>query len=229
MSNPPLTRSEALAARGRLLMKLPLVESNEDVSGVATAFLKGGDGPPLVLLHGQGGSAMAWLPVLDRLLARHRVVVPDLPGLGESVVLDNELDGPGVASWLGELVAKTCDEPPTIVGISLGGSIAAHFGVHQGEPCRQIVLVDSGSLAPFRPHPHVIPAMFRVSIRPTERNIERLFRQTTVDVDGMRARMGDDWPDFIGYGRERNTNPSVQAVIVGSCGGLAPSKSPCPS
>lgn len=207
-----ITRIQALAARNRILGNLSVTERSEELAGVTTTMLEGGDGPPLVLLHGQGASALAWLPVLPRLLAGHRVIVPDLPGLGESNASDNELDAEGMVSWLGELIAKTCDAPPTIVGLSLGGTIAAHYAVQHGDTCRRIVLVDSGSLGPFRPDPRVLPALIRVQVSPTPRNIERFFGYTVVDLDGFKTRMGDKWQDFVGYGQERNTTASVKSA-----------------
>ena len=69
--------------RERLLTGMPVAERRVQVAGVSTAILEGGAGPPVVLLHGGiecGG--VYWAPVLSRLAERHRLVVPDVPGLG---------------------------------------------------------------------------------------------------------------------------------------------------
>lgn len=206
------SRVEALAARRRLFKDMPVEERTVDIAGVATTFLEGGEGPPVILLHGQGGSAVAWIPIIARLAQTHRLVVPDLPGLGESAAIDDDVDGQRVAAWLEELITKTCDTPPVVTGASLGGSIAAHFAINSHIQSRQIVFVSSGSLAPFRPDPRLIPSLIRVSVRPTERNIERFFKHTVVDLPAFKARLGNKWDDFIAYGRERNSNPRVQAA-----------------
>ncbi len=52
------------------------------VGGIS--FLMGGDGDPLLLLHGIPGSAHTWLRVGSRLTTRFRVIIPDLMGFGES-------------------------------------------------------------------------------------------------------------------------------------------------
>lgn len=75
-------------------------------------------------------------------------------------------------AWTAELIQKTCDEPPTLVGLSLGGSIAANFASDQGAYLQQIVLVDSGSLGKFRPAPGVLIAL-TLSVRPSQRNFDR--------------------------------------------------------
>ena len=78
-------RTHEADARNRMLAGLPVTARTLDIDGIATSVLEGGDGPPLVLLHGgiECGGAM-WAPVLTRLMEHHRVVVPDVPGLGES-------------------------------------------------------------------------------------------------------------------------------------------------
>jgi pimeloyl-ACP methyl ester carboxylesterase len=51
-------------------------------------------------------------------------IAPDLPGLGRSEVRADRLDAPGVVAWLEALIEQTCTQPPTLVGISLGGALA---------------------------------------------------------------------------------------------------------
>ena len=119
----------ARAPRERMLAGLPVAERRLDLAGTSTAVLEGGDGPPLVLLHGgiECGGAI-WAPVVARLAERHRVVIPDLPGLGESEPVAR-LDAPTFAAWLSALLRLTCEEPPVLVAHSLGGSLAACFAI----------------------------------------------------------------------------------------------------
>ena len=49
--------TERDAARERLLAGIPVTERRLELAGVSTAVLEGGDGPPIVLLHGPGSSA----------------------------------------------------------------------------------------------------------------------------------------------------------------------------
>jgi pimeloyl-ACP methyl ester carboxylesterase len=71
--------------RTRLLAGCPVQERRLELAGASSAVLEAGSGPPLLLLHGGiecGG--VYWAKVIAPLAEHHRVVVPDVPGLGES-------------------------------------------------------------------------------------------------------------------------------------------------
>ena len=130
-------------ARARLLSMIPLTERTLDLAGVQTAVLEGGDGPPVVLLHGPGEYAAKWVRVLPELVKNHRVVAPDLPGHGESKVPGGRIETDRVLEWLKALIAQTCAAPPALVGQILGGAIAARFAISDGRRLDRLVLVDA--------------------------------------------------------------------------------------
>jgi len=195
--------------RERVLAGAPVTERRLDLAGVSTALLEAGDGPPVVLLHGQGGWAGMWLPVVSDLVRTHRVAAPDLPGLGASTVPGGPPDGARVLAWLTALIERTCPEPPAIVGASLGASIAARFAVAHPDRLSRLVLAGAGSLARFRPAPGVVLAMARFIARPSERSQRGMLRQVAVDPARIRALMG---PDAGAYGLELARTPSVRAA-----------------
>jgi pimeloyl-ACP methyl ester carboxylesterase len=61
-------------ARGRLLAEIPAVERRLTAAGISTAVLEGGDGAPLVLLHGPAANSAHWLRVFGDLVQTHRVI-----------------------------------------------------------------------------------------------------------------------------------------------------------
>jgi pimeloyl-ACP methyl ester carboxylesterase len=197
--------------RRRLLAGAPVAERRMDLAGVSTAVLEGGEGPPVVLLHGQGGWAGVWLPVMADLARDHRVVAPDLPGLGASRVEGAPPDADRVLAWLGELLDRTCPVPPVLVGVSLGGSIAARFAAAHGERLSGLVLVSMGGLVgKVRIPPAMLLALVRHSLRPTERTAMGMLRQVSVDVERVQRRMGDRWAPFRAYSLELARTPSVR-------------------
>ncbi len=195
-ANDPGSYSRHLA---QLLDGLPVTDRRLDVAGTSTPVLEGGTGAPLILLHGIGGFAEEWVRAVPRLASSHRVVVPDLPGLGRSRLGKGALDAPSVVEWLRLLIDQTCAEPPTLVGHSLGGGIAARFAIAHPAKIRRIVLEDSASLGRFRPSPGLVLAIMRFGARPTRANHERFLRQVLFDPDRAAAEWGDRWSALEDY------------------------------
>ena len=199
-------------ARRRVLAGAPVTERRVDLAGVSTAVLESGDGPPVVLLHGQGGWSGMWLPVMGDLMATHRVIAADLPGLGASELPDGPPDAARVLAWLGELIQDTCPAPPVLVGASLGASIAARFAIAHPDRVARLVLVDAGSLGRFRPAPGVLLALVRFMARPSERTQQGFLRQVAVDPAKVEAMMGERWEASQAYNLDRARTPSVRAA-----------------
>jgi pimeloyl-ACP methyl ester carboxylesterase len=89
-------------------------------------LVRRGAGPPLVLLHGIGGEACVWDPVLDALAAHHDVLALDLPGFGRSAPLPAGTAPTPEA--LAAAVARRLEaeglQDAHVAGNSLGGWIA---------------------------------------------------------------------------------------------------------
>ncbi|MPZ87754.1 MAG: alpha/beta fold hydrolase [Nitriliruptorales bacterium] len=206
-------RAEGQRARERLLAATPLTERRDTLAGVSTAILEGGDGPPMVLLHGQGEFWGVWMQVIDDLASSHRVIVVDLPGHGTSTVVDGRLDADTLLRWVAELIDATCAAQPVLVGHLLGGAIAARYAVRHANRLSHLVLVDTMGLAWFRPSPNFAIPMMRFIARPTERSRDRLFRQCFLDFDGVGDRFGDHWDDLRTYALDRARTPENQAAM----------------
>jgi pimeloyl-ACP methyl ester carboxylesterase len=199
------------AVRQQLLADAPVTQRRLQLAGVSTAVLEAGNGPPVVLLHGQGGWAGVWLPVMAELARTHHVVAPDLPGLGASWALEGPPGAETALAWLGELIDRTCAAPPVLVGVSLGGSTAARFAAGHSDRIAGLVLVSMGGLVgKVRIPPPMLLALIRHSIRPSERTALAMLRQVSVDVERARRRMGDRWAPFRAYHLELSRTPSVQ-------------------
>ena len=86
---------------------------------------RGGSGEPLVLIHGIGSQWQMWEPVLPALRREHEVIALDLPGFGQSALLEGR--EPTVEA-LADAVVEFLDgigwERPHVAGNSLGGWLA---------------------------------------------------------------------------------------------------------
>jgi pimeloyl-ACP methyl ester carboxylesterase len=203
----------ARGGRERLLAGLPVVERRLDLAGISTAVLEGGQGIPLVLLHGPGEHAAKWLRVIPDLVGDHRVIAPDLPGHGSSVVGDGALDGENVLRWLEALVDATCESPPVLLGQVVGGAIAARFAAAARRPLRRLLLADSLGLVPFHPAPEFGEALQAFLAGPDERTVALLWRRCAFDLDRLMSAMGPRWDDYIGYTLERVRSPQVSVAL----------------
>jgi pimeloyl-ACP methyl ester carboxylesterase len=193
-TQPPLRTN-----RDRLLAGLPVTERQLDAAAVPTAVLEGGDGPPVVLLHGPGESAVNWRWTMPDVATTHRVVAPDLPAHGSSGTSDSPLDTDLAVAWLDDVVERTCAEPPIVVGHVLGGAIAARYAARRPGRLRGLVLVDSLGLARFRPSLRFALGLLRFTARPSERSFELFMDQCAHDRERLQQRMGGDWAAFVAY------------------------------
>lgn len=200
-------------ARERMLAGLPLTERRLDVGGVSTAVLEGGDGPPLVLLHGaiECGGAI-WAPVVTHLAESHRLVIPDLPGLGESEPLAR-LDAAAFADWFAALLRMACDETPTLVAHSLGASLAARFAVRHPELLRRLATYGAPGIGRYRMPIGLRVVAVRFGLRPTERNAERFDRWAFFDFDRAREQEPEWFEAFGAYTRSRAVVPHVKRTM----------------
>jgi len=112
------------------------------VEGRPAKVWSGGQGEPLLLVHGAwGGAAMHWAPVWERLAEQFRVVAPDLPGLTEGTSR-----GPSTwreyGFWLERLLDAVGVSSAWCVGNSFGAALAWRFASQAPARCRGLVLVD---------------------------------------------------------------------------------------
>jgi pimeloyl-ACP methyl ester carboxylesterase len=201
--------------RERLLADLPMTQRRLPLAGISTAVLEGGDGPPVILLHGPGEFAATWMRVIPDLVTTHRVVAPDLPGHGATEMADGRLTAERVYGWLGELIERTCPTPPTLVGHLLGGAIAAGFAADRADRLSRLVLVDAYGLGRFRPAPRFALAMLRFMARPTRRTQHGLMRNCMSDLNGLRAQMGGRLEQLEAYALDRARTSAQKAALRG--------------
>jgi putative flavoprotein involved in K+ transport len=203
---------ESQGLRARLLATMPVAEHRRQLAGVSTSILEGGEGPPVVLLHGLGEFAATWTRVIPALVASHRVVAPDLPGHGASRGADGRLDGERMLAWLDELIASTCSAPPVLVGHLLGGTLAARYAARHPATPGGLVLVGAYGLDRLRPTPRFAFALARFLARPTERSQGALMRACLADRDALGEEMGERLWTPEAYALEEARTPGGTAA-----------------
>jgi pimeloyl-ACP methyl ester carboxylesterase/putative sterol carrier protein len=120
----------------------------------AISALSAGTGPEtIVCVHGLGGTKASFLPTVNALADRYRVVAIDLPGFGES---DKPIGAPYDAPWFARSVFAAMDalgvEHAHIAGNSMGGRVAIEAGLTDRDRIGGLLLL-SPALAWLRARP----------------------------------------------------------------------------
>jgi pimeloyl-ACP methyl ester carboxylesterase len=138
-------------------------EKTITVFGQAIRYFDVGSGPVVVLLHGLGSRKEDWLPVLEPMSQKYRLLVPDQIGFGRSdkPLLDYSIET--YVDFLNEFLRQLKVEKASLVGESLGGWIAGLYAAELGDGARliaveKLVLVDAGGLKQEQALPDLNPS-----------------------------------------------------------------------
>ena len=167
-----------------------------------------GEGPAVVLFHGAFGSWTHWLKSIATLARNHQVLVPDIPGFGDSALPPEPHTADGLASILSDGLCDLLPSGETVsfVGFSFGGQMAARCARNLRDRACQIVLVSSSNLGVPRGKPEAAMGWRRLQTRAERdaahrRNLEVMMIRdpSKIDDDAVwiqrnnaeRARMRD--------------------------------------
>lgn len=172
----------AKATRGALT-KAGLELKSLDTSAGRMAYWEGGAGPPVVLLHGAGDQSGAFQGVVAGLLDDYRVLIPDIPGHGESEPTEGPLKMTVMYTGVAEFLAtKAADQPVTLVGSSMGGWVSLLHGLHAPDAVARVVGINAGGLRSDRTD---------LSLMPADRDAARKL------MKALRDPSSEPLPDFV--------------------------------
>jgi pimeloyl-ACP methyl ester carboxylesterase len=128
----------------------PFEERTVRIKGASLRYFLGGEGEPIVLVHGLGGGAANWVELAPELAPRRRVLVPDLPGHGGSEPLPA---APTLAAYADRIVLLMEREgmvPAPIVGHSFGGTVALRAAIRWPDAVTGVVLAAGAGISSGR-------------------------------------------------------------------------------
>jgi pimeloyl-ACP methyl ester carboxylesterase len=108
----------------------------------AISTMEAGQGPPVLAVHGLGGTKGSFLPTLAALADRFRVIAMDLPGFGDS---DKPIGAPYDPRFFARAVVDLLDaldlDRAHLIGNSLGGRVALEVGLRDPERVHRLALL----------------------------------------------------------------------------------------
>jgi abhydrolase domain-containing protein 6 len=114
------------------------------ISRFKIVYAEGGTGDPIVMLHGFGGSKNDWAQFAKYFTSDYRVILPDLPGFGDSTKLEKgELGIMFQVEKVHEFARALQLEKIHLVGHSMGGNIAGNFAGTYPKMVKSLALIDA--------------------------------------------------------------------------------------
>lgn len=94
------------------------------------------------MIHGFRGDHHGLEDIIRELPAHYRVIVPDLPGFGESSEFTGQHSIENYTKFLHDFIAKVTDQPPVLLGHSFGSILAAHYAAEYPKTITKLILVN---------------------------------------------------------------------------------------
>lgn len=113
------------------------------VGGLDIHYFTGGKGDPLVVIHGGGDGARAWLGNMAELAENYTIYVPDLPGFGHSQTMEGDYYIPEFVQFVDAFSQSLGLKSFHLMGHSLGGGIALSYALKFPHKITKLVLVSS--------------------------------------------------------------------------------------
>lgn len=140
----------------------------------------GGDGPPLLLVHGFPLDHSMWNQQIEALAVDHQVIAPDLRGFGQSGGVGEITTMEQFADDMSDLLAAlNIEVPVTFCGLSMGGYVAWQFFRRHRQRLSKLILCDTRAIAD---PPEVAQGRLDSAQRVVEEGVEFL-------VDGMIEKL----------------------------------------
>ena len=151
----------------------------------------GGDGPPIMALHGLASSAH-WYDLVAPMLMKHgRVIAPDQRGHGQTTQMDSGYDWQTLSADIVGLMDHLGLEKTAVLGHSWGGNVAGNVAARFPERVEKLVMIDGGFLGGRQRSGSTWEA-FRQRVRPRDVTGTR-----EEFLDRLRVQMAEFWSEEI--------------------------------
>jgi uncharacterized protein (TIGR00369 family) len=142
----PSTPTVSPSMTTELISMAPLAREKRKIRTFAgdIAYVRKGQGPAVLLLHGIPSSSYLWRDVIDPLSARFDVLAPDLLGYGDSDKrLDADLSIAAQARYMVAFMETIGIHEAAVIGHDIGGGVAQLMAVDEPQRVARLILIDS--------------------------------------------------------------------------------------
>lgn len=150
----------------------------------------GGEGTPLLLLHGLAGSTGNWVELLPDLVKHYRVIAVDLPGHAASGCLPRGASTADFAAVAAAVLEAEAPGPALVAGHSFGGLVALRLAQGRPELVRGLLLVSPAGIATATRVGRAV-ALASTAIRPGR--LAALFRHRYAERTWYRRALFRPW------------------------------------
>ena len=116
------------------------------VGGYRIHYYEGGEGPPLVFVHGLGAESLNWVPAMLDMRGQFHVYAIDLLGHGESQKPDIAYSIEQQSEMLRQFLATQSIKSADVVGVSMGGWVALKLAIEHPDVVNRLVVADAAGL-----------------------------------------------------------------------------------
>jgi pimeloyl-ACP methyl ester carboxylesterase len=113
------------------------------VDGGTVSVTVGGNGPPVLLLHGYAETSRMWRPLAKVLAPRFTVIAPDLPGIGDSSIPKTGIDMKTSAERVHAAVKSLGYTKVRVVGHDIGLMVAYAYAALYPQEVEKLALMDA--------------------------------------------------------------------------------------
>lgn len=114
------------------------------INGLKTNYQVFGEGKPFLILHGWGSNSDRWIPVAEQISQKgFKVIVPDLPGFGNSELPPVPWNINNFVNWSEALAKELNLKDFYLLGHSFGGALASKIAVKHAQDIKKLFLVSA--------------------------------------------------------------------------------------
>ena len=120
-----------------------ITSSAVKIDGKKIHYLKAGQGPALILLHGYTQTSRMWRPLVEKVMEKFTVIAPDLPGIGDSDIPKSGADMKTAAIRIHALAKSLGVTKARVVGHDIGLMVAYAYAAQFPAEVEKLVVMDA--------------------------------------------------------------------------------------